>query len=99
MPETIHEAVQVILNMDGIELLKEEPTEAFHHTVGRQIRNDWKLWFADSLLHREFNDIGIFHADDMSAILFDMAQKILLGESIRLKEQVNRYQKYWRENK
>lgn len=96
IPLTIHEAVQTVLSLEGSEILKKEPTTTFHHTLGREIRNDWGLWNQDSILHKEFNAIGIYHADDMSGIIFDTAQKILNGESVRLKKQVDHYKRYWK---
>ncbi len=96
IPLTISEAIQELLNFEGIEKLKENPSAIFHHGLGREIRNDWKLWFHGSL-YEEFNSIGIHHADDMSGILIEVTKRILNKEPIKLKEQVNHYINYWKE--
>jgi len=94
-PETIHDAVFDILKAHDIENLKNEDPAAFHHFTGRWIRNNWSLWDTESSLHKEFNAIGIFHADDMSGIILETAHRILNKEPINLAGQVNYYKAYW----
>lgn len=94
-PSTIANAVLGILNLDGIEDLKNNSPVLFHHSVGRQIRNSWELWSPASELHKDFNRIGIFHPDNMSGILFETAHRILNGKSVDLSGQVQHYKKYW----
>lgn len=94
-PLTIDAAVLEILGARDIENLKREDPGVFHHSTGRWIRNEWGLWDPKSPLHREFNAIGLFHADDMSGIIFETAHRILNKKPIDLLGQVNHYKKYW----
>lgn len=94
-PRTIAEAVEKILSAEDVALLKTTEASSFHHTTGRWIRNDWGLWNTNGPLHKEFNAIGIFHADDMSGIVLEIAHRILNGYPIDLAGQVNHYKAYW----
>lgn len=67
-----------------------------HHTLGRALRNDWGLW-GDNELTQWFNTIGIFHADDMSAIISTSFHRHLNNKDIDLDGQVAYYKKYWKE--
>lgn len=67
-----------------------------HQSFGMYLRNHWKLW-ENSDLSRNLNHLGIIHPDDMSAIILDSYQRKLKNESIRLNEQIKRYQDYWKE--
>jgi hypothetical protein len=75
--------------------LSEEDTCIFHHGTGRNIRNNWNLWNNESLLHKWFNSIGIYHPDDMSAIILTSLHRHLNNKLINLEEQVKFYQDYW----
>lgn len=81
---------------DIMEKLKsgELTTTSLHHTAGRSIRNNWKLW-GNSDLEQWFQSIGIWHPDDMSSIILDSFVKTLKGEPIDLEGQVKFYQDYW----
>ena len=67
----------------------------FHFTTGMAMRNMWELWDKRSILNHYFNSIGIFHADDMSAIIMESFKRILNGEPIELDKQVKFYKDYW----
>ena len=94
-PQTIDAAILELLKAPDIKNLKDEDPASFHHFTGRWIRNSWGLWDPESSLHREFNAIGLFHADDMSGIIFETAHRILNKKPIDLPGQVNHYKKYW----
>jgi len=97
-PETIHEAVlEVLMSKDCANLKCGDPV-LFHHSTGRWMRNEWGLWDTKSKLSKEFNAIGIFHADDMSGIILETAFRILNKRPIDLVEQVNGYKEYWKKN-
>lgn len=68
----------------------------FHHTEGRNIRNSWGLWDENSELHNFFKSIGIWHADDMSSIIFTCLHRILNKKPCKIKEQIAQYKKYWK---
>lgn len=46
----------------------------YHHTVGRNIRNEWKLWSdSESALKTELKNLGCGnHADDMSMFILNI---------------------------
>ncbi len=62
--------------------------------IGIWIRNNWQLW-GGSRLSKYFNEIGVYHPDDMSGIIMDSYHRYLRNEEIRLDEQVKSYQEYW----
>lgn len=66
-----------------------------HHGFGMWLRNNWQLW-GGSRLSKYFNNLGIFHPDDMSGIILDSYHRYLTGKEIKLEEQINFYQEYWR---
>jgi len=86
---------------EDIEFLKtasEGEIVRLHSGFGMGLRNGWGLW-AGSRLAEWFNSIGIYHPDDMSAIVTDSLVRELRGEPIELEAQVARYQAFWAEAK
>lgn len=71
------------------------PTD-LHRGLGMSLRNTWGLW-ADSRLAKHFNGLGIFHPDDMSAIIIESYARRLRGKPLGLEGQVAFYQRYWAE--
>ena len=70
---------------------------AHHHMgLGMWIRNNWGLW-GESRLKTHFNDLGIHHPDDMSAILLHSLWRDLNGRPIDLDDQLACYRDWWRE--
>jgi hypothetical protein len=67
-----------------------------HFGFGMWIRNNWCLW-GGSRLSKYFNDLGIFHPDDMSSIILTSYHRYLNGEEIRLQEQIDHIKAYWLE--
>jgi hypothetical protein len=76
---------------------KEEDMVSYHHSLGRDLRNEWGLWKGDSDLCKWFNEKGIHHPDDMSAIILDSFWRHINNELIELEEQIKEYQDYWKE--
>jgi hypothetical protein len=70
-------------------------TWQLHMTTGLWMRNTWGLWHG-SRLSRYFNGLGIYHPDDMSAIILDSYVRRLQGEDIDLRGQIKFYQLYWK---
>lgn len=68
-----------------------------HHTVGRWLRNKWRLGFEDSPLHQYFSRMGIKHCDDMSSIILEAFQCRLRGEEFSLADKVGYYRQWWRD--
>jgi hypothetical protein len=65
-----------------------------HFGLGLWIRNNWQLW-GGSRLSKYFNDLAIYHPDDMSGIIIISYHRYLLGKEIKLEEQIKIYQDYW----
>lgn len=98
IPKTVEEAVDRICDLteEEIQTVKEHGTAIFHHTVGRTIRNEWKLW-ADSDLTRDFNSIGLFHADDMSGFLFYHLECRVNKKIPNSEAKIRKYYTHWKE--
>jgi len=75
-------------------LSEEEFTAVSHLGFGMWIRNNWQLWNG-SRLSLYFNDMGIYHPDDMSDIILTSYHRYLNGKEIKLEEQIRFYQEYW----
>jgi hypothetical protein len=58
------------------------------------MRNNWGLW-GGSRLAKHFNEMGIFHADDISAIIIMSFHCRLNGRDIGLEEQLEFYKSWW----
>ena len=68
-------------------------TEA-HHGFGAWMRGNWHLEIG-SRLSKYFNEMGIYHPDDMSGIILHSYHRRLTGKDIELEEQIKHYQDYW----
>lgn len=68
-----------------------------HHGLGRNIRNDWGLW-ESSELKNYFESLGVWHADDMSGIIFHSYWCHVRKQPINLDKQIKHYQDYWEDN-
>ena len=78
-------------------LLKpENDAMLIHHGYGTFIRNTLKLWY-DGPAVSWFNEHGIFHADDMSGIIFTSLHRREKGLEINLEKQIEKYRKHWDE--
>ena len=87
-----------ILCGEDIEYLRTTPEDEagprLHFGFGMWLRNNW-IHRAGSRLARWFNEQGIFHADDMSAIIITSTSRTLHDEPVKLDEQIAYYQTYW----
>ncbi len=90
---------KILFNEDYLALKSgtEEEMGEQHHFLGQQLRNEWELWH-DSRLAKWFNDKGIFHADDMSAIILTSYWREINKELIELDDQIKDYQDFWKDN-
>jgi hypothetical protein len=70
-------------------------SSAYHHTLGRWIRNNWGLWSGESKLAEWFKSLGIEHADDMSGIVLDSFWRHLHDKPLDVEGQVAHYQAHW----
>lgn len=65
-----------------------------HLGFGMWMRNNWRLW-GGSRLSKYFDDLGIYHPDDMSGIILSSYHRNLNDKEIKLGEQIKYYQDYW----
>lgn len=77
---------------------EDEFTANAHFGIGMWMRNNWKLW-GGSRLSKYFNDLGVFHPDDMSGIILTSYHRYLLGRDVKLEEQISYYKEYWKKSK
>jgi hypothetical protein len=69
-----------------------------HFGSGQWMRNSWGLW-KGLRLAQYFNQLGIYHPDDMSGIILDSYWRRIHGQPIDLEGQVRYYQDYWKKMK
>ena len=92
-----------VLTINDLDLL-ESNSNAIHHSLGRFVRNTWGLWETDeskkSDIVKFFNSWGIYHADDMSAIIFQSLRKLLIDRDadIEFEKQVQHYKDFWKKH-
>ena len=105
-PKNLKEAIDILTDFlsweEDIKFLKENDEKTIlanmHHSLGRQIRNEWGLWQPDSEIYQWFKERGIFHADDMSSIVIISFVRILKKQPINLKEQLKKHKDFWENN-
>ena len=87
-----------LLSSENIYTLKalqsEDDLARYHFGLGLWMRNNWGLW-RGSRLTKHFNDLGIYHPDDMSAIILVSYWRRLNNLPIKLEEQIKYYQDFW----
>ena len=79
-------------------MTEDEFTSNAHFGIGLWMRNNWGLW-GGSRLSKYFNTLGIFHPDDMSGTILTSYHRHLLGQDIKLEEQIEFYKNYWEKDK
>jgi hypothetical protein len=91
--------LQAIIPTDDLRAFKtrteKDATINHHHGFGRWMRNNWGLW-TESTLQKWFIERGVSHADDMSGIILRSFWRFLNNEPIKLDEQIQHYQDYWK---
>ncbi len=70
---------------------------SLHRGYGMTIRNNWKLWERKGELVKLLNKKGIYHPEDMSAVIFASFHRKLNKKPIELEKQAEFYQTYWTE--
>lgn len=75
-------------------LKEEKDVSLYHHGLGTWLRNNWYLW-GGSRLSKYFNNLGIYHPDDISSIILVSYYRYLNQQEIKLDEQINYYKDYW----
>lgn len=72
----------------------EQSAMKYHHTVGRAIRNKHKLW-SNGPVAKEFESIGIWHADDMSHTILLIIHRIVNSVPVDLRGIRQEHIDYW----
>jgi len=91
-----------------IEMTEDTFSSSSHFGAGMFIRNSWFLWHQEPNtkypswpntrppLVKFFNDLGIFHADDMSAIILVSTYRKVHNLPIDLEGQIEHYKEFWK---
>ncbi len=66
-----------------------------HLSTGMWIRNNWDLWKSGDL-SKYFNELGIYHPDDMSGIILRSFYRHIKSQDFELDNQIKFYKEYWR---
>lgn len=100
-PANLTEAVNRLLEIvtdtskQKIKLMTEDEfVKRSHFGLGLSIRNQWGLW-KRSRLTKYFNSIGVYHPDDMSAIILTCFYRELQHKDWEVEKQVLYYKNYW----
>lgn len=103
IPENLEDALVELRRMLHPKLVEkiregsEEDLVMHHFGLGLWLRNNWGLW-GDSRLQQHFNDLGIFHPDDMSSIILHSLWRSLNNQPLGLEERLAFYKAYWEHN-
>jgi len=103
-PQTLEESLDVLDRLFNpyqkrfITCLTEEGIRSnqVQYGLGVWIRQVFGLWGASPLRYH-FLERGVLHPDDMAGIMLVSYYRKLTGRSLRVKQQVNYYQKYWKD--
>lgn len=101
VPATLDEALVMLektVHPDVLARIRASKNErdmiAFHHGIGRGLRNGWGLW-GRSPLKRFFEPLGVFHPDDISGIILTSFWRKLHDVPINLEGQASEARRYW----
>ncbi len=102
-PTTLDEAVARLESNSSPEDLAKfkaerggHPGSSCHFGSGMAMRNGWGLWEKDQPLTKWFRANDIWHADDMSAIIFKALWFKLNAKKFDIKKEAKYYTKYWK---
>jgi hypothetical protein len=98
VPATLDEALEIILSRMPEQDRSPCEKDSSPRFLGMLLRNDWSLWEKDMPLVKWFNERGITHADDMSAIILTSIWRRVRGVDLDLEGQIKSYQDYWIRN-
>jgi hypothetical protein len=105
LPTNLQECVDHLVSQSGpldkIEILRlseDDFVGRSHHTLGRQIRNNWELWQENELV-QYFKGLGLHHADDMSGLILRSFYRTLKEVDLDVPSIVKKYQDYWARTK
>ena len=102
-PKNLDDAINWVLEItkddsnglnEWLQFNENEAIATSHHNLGMHIRNSLGLWHDGSMVPY-FNSLGIYHADDMSAIILTSLYRKKNNIDIKLDEQIKFYIDYW----
>ena len=67
----------------------------YHMGLGLWLRNNWGLWH-ESRLARYFDQLGIYHADDMSGLILETFWCKLHDQPFKIEDRASESQEYWK---
>ena len=94
--EWVHENAEEHAFYHWLKRPEDDFVSLIHHGFGTWVRNTLGLWHDGSPV-KYFNDIGIYHADDMSGIIFTSLWRKYHNVDICLNDQVKKYRDHWEE--
>ena len=101
IPTSLDESVSILSEMfsekDRECFKKAKDLCIYHHTLGRRIRNEWKLWEKGSVLLKWFEKKGLAHPDDISSVILDATQANMKEQEFDLDREIGIYKQYWDE--
>lgn len=98
VPKELKECFNFLMQFNDVNAFLEEPEDNiidFHHTVGRTLRNELKLWDNDSALSIWFKSIGAVNADDMSSIILTSYHRHLNKRPMKIGEQIKEIKAFY----
>lgn len=107
--ETFLEHYRNAVDMPNIVEMNEDEFSSYaHHGAGQFLRNSWYLWWQEGHGYDSwpktkppivawFNERGIYHADDMSAIIINSAYRKTHNKPQELEKQIKHYINYWKQ--
>jgi hypothetical protein len=104
-PKDLAEAIarlDKLMPDDVKDMFKKEPEDhpgsQYHFNAGMALRNNWGLWVDDQPLTQWFRQRGIWHADDMSSIIFKAYWCYLNNKEFSIEAEADYYTKWWAKN-
>lgn len=101
-PKTLDEAIQFLLNnikTEDAEQFAKKPEHSagvdLHFNAGMAMRNGWGLWIKEQPLTQWFRNHRVWHADDMSAIIYHAVWCKLNDKSFDIEKEADYYVDYW----
>lgn len=98
IPSNLEESYKILKTMldkkeiDEMKKGSESDMAKYHFGLGMWIRNNWGLWSGKSKLAKYFNNLGIFHPDNMSALILETFWCHLNHRDLKLKERIKKCQ-------
>jgi hypothetical protein len=73
----------------------DHPGSQFHFGSGMAMRNIWGLWIKEQPLTQWFRSHGIWHADDMCALIYKAYWCSLHDKRFDIDKEAQHYKDYW----